>query len=262
MKRIITALVLTPIALALIFWADFWILQIAITGFALACAFEFRNLVGHFQIPKPAIAALGIGICLLLLPLPFAFPVMLVGTLLLLVTMLRVTDMRQTLPAAGAGILGILYIFGSWKTALLLARINPHWLMLGLAINWVGDTAAFLTGRAFGRHKLAPTISPAKSWEGAAGSLLISVVAASTYIRWFSPETPVAFAVVLAALANVAGQVGDLAESAMKRGAGVKDSGSTLPGHGGWLDRLDSSLFSMPVVYAMLLLADLVAKGW
>lgn len=262
MKRIVTALILTPIALALIFWADFRILQLAIAGFALACAFEFRNLVGHFQIPKPALTALGVGLCLLLLPLPFAFPVLLVGTLLLLVVMLRVTDMRQTLPSAGAGILGILYIFGSWKTGLLLASLNPHWLMLALAINWVGDTAAFLTGRMFGRHKLAPTISPAKSWEGAAGSLAIGVAAATVYMQWFSPETPLAFAILLAALANLAGQIGDLAESAMKRGAGIKDSGSTLPGHGGWLDRLDSSLFSMPVVYALLLVADLFRRGW
>ena len=262
MKRIVTALILTPIALALIFWADFRILQLAIAGFAFACAFEFRNLIGHFQLPKPAFTALGVGLCLLLLPLPFAFPVLLVGTLLLLVAMLRVADMRQTLPSAGAGILGILYIFGSWKTGLLLARLNPHWLMLALAINWVGDTAAFLTGRMFGRHKLAPRISPAKSWEGAAGSLVISVAAATAYMQWFSPETPLALAIPLAALANLAGQVGDLAESAMKRGAGIKDSGSTLPGHGGWLDRLDSSLFSMPVVYTLLLVADLFAKGW
>jgi len=262
MKRILTALILTPVALALIFWVDFWVLQIGIAAFALACAFEFRNLIGHFELRKPAFTALAIGLCLLLLPLPFAFPVLLIGTLILLIVMLRSGDMRQTLPPAGAAILGILYIFGSWKTALLLARLNPHWLMLALAINWVGDTAAFLTGRMFGRHKLAPTISPAKSWEGAIGSLVISVAAATAYIHWFAPEMPIAFALLLSALANVAGQIGDLAESAMKRGAGIKDSGSTLPGHGGWLDRLDSSLFSMPAVYAMLLLADLFSKGW
>lgn len=262
MKRIITALVLTPLAVALIFWADFWMLQVAIAGFALACAVEFRNLVGHFGLLKPSFPALGIGFCLLLLPLPYAFPVLLVGTLLLLISTLRAVDMRQTLPSAGAGLLGILYIFGSWKAGLLLVRLNPHWLMLALAINWVGDTAAFLVGRMIGRHKLAPVISPAKSWEGAAGSLVISVAAATAYIQWFSPDTPAAFAIVLAACANVAGQIGDLAESAMKRGAGIKDSGSTLPGHGGWLDRLDSSLFSMPVVYAILLTADLVARNW
>ncbi len=262
MKRILTALVLTPIAIALIFWVDFWILQIAIAGFALACAVEFRNLVGHFQLRKPEFTALGIGLCFLLLPLPYVFPVLLVGTLLLLTVMLRTDDMRQTLPSAGAGLLGILYIFGSWKAALLLVRINPHWLLLALAINWVGDTAAFLVGRAIGRHKLAPTISPAKSWEGAVGSLVISVAAAVAYIHWFSPETPAVFSILLAALANVAGQIGDLAESAMKRGAGIKDSGTTLPGHGGWLDRLDSSLFSMPVVYAFLLTVDLLQKGW
>ncbi|MDZ7638074.1 MAG: phosphatidate cytidylyltransferase [Bryobacterales bacterium] len=262
MKRIVTALVLAPLAVALILRADFRILQIAVSGFALVCAWEFRNLIGHFQFRKPGFAALGIGLCLLLLPLPYSFPVVLVGTLLLLSLMLGADDMRLTLPSAGAGLLGVLYIFGSWKTALLLVRFDPHWLLLALAINWVGDTAAFAVGRLIGRHKMAPVISPAKSWEGAVGSLTISVVAATFYIRWFSPETPLPFAIVLAALANVAGQVGDLAESALKRGAGVKDSGAMLPGHGGWLDRLDSSLFSMPVVYTLLLTAQLLAKGF
>lgn len=256
MKRVLTALVLAPLAIFLIFSPFFWLLQVMVAFFALACALEFRNLIGHFRFEKPAFAALGIGLCLLLLPLPYAFPVLLIGTLILLSLMLRAEDMRQTLPSAGAGLLGVLYVFGSWKSALLLARINPHWLMLALAINWVGDTAAFVVGRLIGRHKLAPVISPGKSWEGAAGSLVISVAAAVAYVQWFSPESSIGFAILIAACANVAGQVGDLAESALKRGAGVKDSGSMLPGHGGWLDRLDSSLFSMPVVYTVLLTAE------
>jgi phosphatidate cytidylyltransferase len=260
MKRVLTAVVLAPLAVFLIFSPNFWLLQVMVSFFAVVCALEFRNLIGHFRFEKPGVAALGIGLCLLLLPLPYAFPVLLVGTLLLLSLMLRAGDMRQTLPSAGAGMLGVLYVFGSWKTALLLARINPHWLLLALAINWVGDTAAFLVGRLIGRHKLAPVISPGKSWEGAAGSLVISVAAAVAYIHWFSPETSTGFAVLIAAFANVAGQVGDLAESALKRGAGVKDSGTMLPGHGGWLDRLDSSLFSMPVVYTALLTADYLLK--
>lgn len=262
MKRVLTAAVLAPLAVYLILWAEFWMLQVMVCAFAVACALEFRGLIGHFQFQKPAFTALGTGLCLVLLPLPYAFPVVLVGTLLLLSLMLRAQDMRQTLPSAGAGMLGVLYVFGSWKTALLLARINPHWLLLAVAINWVGDTAALVVGRLIGRHKMAPVISPGKSWEGAAGSLVLSVVAATAYIRWFDPDTSVVFAIVISALANMAGQVGDLAESALKRGAGVKDSGAMLPGHGGWLDRLDSSLFSMPVVYTILLTAQLLAAGF
>lgn len=262
MKRVLTALVLAPLAVFLIFGGHFWLTQVAVALFAVLCAVEFRNLIGHFQFQKPSITALVIGLCLLLLPLPYAFPVLMIGALVLLVLTLRGDDMRLTLPSAGAGLLGVIYVFGSWKTGLLLVRMDPHWLMLALAINWVGDSAAFAVGKMIGRHKLAPLISPGKSWEGAIGALIISTAIAVLYIRWFSPETSVALAILIACTANIAGQVGDLAESALKRGAGVKDSGTMLPGHGGWLDRLDSSLFSMPVVYTILLTAHLFEQGF
>lgn len=262
MKRVVTAAVLAPLAMAAIFGGNLLVVQVVVSAIATLCALEFRNLIGHFRFEKPLFAALGIGLCLLLLPLPYAFPVLMVGTLLMLALMLRSADMSLTLPSAGAAMLGIIYVFGSWKAALLLWRIDPHWLLMALAVNWVGDSAALATGRLIGKHKMAPVISPAKSWEGAAGSLLVSSALAAAYIGWFSPETPLWLAILIAAAANVAGQVGDLAESALKRGAGVKDSGNMLPGHGGWLDRLDSSLFSMPVVYTMLLTVELFAKGF
>lgn len=262
MKRVLTALVLAPLAVFLIFGGNFPVLQAAVAVFAILCAIEFRNIIGHFQFQQPAGTALGIGLCLLLLPLPYAFPVLMVGALVLLALTLRGGEPRLTLPSAGASLLGVIYVFGSWKTALLLVRIDPHWLMLALAINWVGDSAAFAVGRMIGKHKMAPVISPAKSWEGAAGSLVISAALAAAYIRWFSPETSLALALLIACAANIAGQLGDLAESALKRGAGVKDSGAMLPGHGGWLDRLDSSLFSMPVVYTILLTVQLFRQGF
>ncbi len=262
MKRVVTALVLAPLAVFVIFGGQLLLVQLVVAVIATLCAIEFRNLIGHFQFEKPLFAAFGIGLCLLLLPLPYAFPVLMVGTLLMLSLMLRSREMRLTLPSAGAAMLGIIYVFGSWKSAILLWRIDPHWLLLALAINWVGDSAALAVGRLIGRHKMAPVISPAKSWEGAIGSLVVSSALAVFYIQWFSPETPVWLALLLAAFANVAGQTGDLAESALKRGAGIKDSGSMLPGHGGWLDRLDSSLFSMPVVYTVLLTARLFTEGF
>ena len=130
--------------------------------------------------------------------------------------------------------------------------MNHHWLMFALLLSWAGDTAALYIGRAFGRHKLAPRLSPAKSWEGAAGSVAAGVLAGGVYSYYLLPGVPLRWVLALAAAGNVAGQVGDLCESALKRGAGVKDSGTLLPGHGGWLDRIDSSLFSVPVVYALL----------
>jgi phosphatidate cytidylyltransferase len=95
-------------------------------------------------------------------------------------------------------------------------------------------------------------VSPAKTWEGAVGSVAGGLLAGAVYAHYLIPSAPLFEVLLLAAAGNIAGQVGDLCESAMKRGAGVKDSGTTLPGHGGWLDRIDSSLFSIPVVYALV----------
>jgi phosphatidate cytidylyltransferase len=123
--------------------------------------------------------------------------------------------------------------------------------MFALLVNWVGDAGAYYVGKAFGRHKMAPRVSPQKSWEGAAASLVTSVLIAGGYLMHFVPAIGAPLAIGFAAAANVAGQLGDLVESAMKRGAGIKDSGAILPGHGGFLDRVDSTLFSLPVVYAL-----------
>jgi phosphatidate cytidylyltransferase len=103
-----------------------------------------------------------------------------------------------------------------------------------------------------GTHKMAPRLSPAKTWEGAVWSLAGSLLFGWLFLGHFAPEWSVADALLLSSATNVAGQMGDLAESALKRGAGRKDSGAVLPGHGGFLDRLDSSLFSMPVVFLWL----------
>ncbi len=146
----------------------------------------------------------------------------------------------------------MVYIFGAWRCAIGLREINPHWLMIALLVSWAGDTAALYVGRAFGRHKFAPRVSPGKTWEGCLGSVAGGTLAAAIYAHYLIAAAPIAAVLGLAAAANIAGQVGDLCESALKRGAGVKDSGSSLPGHGGWLDRIDSTLFSVPVVYAVL----------
>jgi phosphatidate cytidylyltransferase len=102
---------------------------------------------------------------------------------------------------------------------------------------------------------MAPRVSPNKSWEGAAASVATAALIGGAYLLRFVPGTTVIEAIGVTAAANIAGQVGDLAESAMKRGAGVKDSGAILPGHGGFLDRVDSTLFALPVIYGYLLLS-------
>ena len=160
---------------------------------------------------------------------------------------------------ASLGILG----FGTPYFALpiaslsLLQRIDPWLVFLLMAIVWLGDTAAYYAGSRLGRHRMAPTISPKKSWEGAAAGFVTSVVAAAVWSSWrLGRITPGLLA--LAALTAVAAQVGDLVESMVKRGSGVKDSGRVLPGHGGVLDRIDSILFPPILVYLYLMLFHLL----
>lgn len=147
---------------------------------------------------------------------------------------------------------GIVYIGGAWLCAFYLRELNPHWLLFAFLLCWAGDTAALYIGKNFGRHKLAPKISPGKTREGALASVAGGVLAGWLYAHFLIPSAPIGMVIFAAAVGNVAGQIGDLVESAYKRWGGVKDSGSSLPGHGGWLDRIDSSLLSIPVVYVLV----------
>jgi phosphatidate cytidylyltransferase len=174
-------------------------------------------------------------------------------------------DLAKGAAQAAALVMGIAYIFGAWKTAALLhdmpgtnmdPKAGPWWLLFALMINWIGDTGAYYVGRKFGKHKLAPHVSPGKSWEGAAASAVTGVIFGMIFLPLTIQGTSLWAAALVSLVANAAGQVGDLAESALKRGAGVKDSGTILPGHGGMLDRLDSSLFAMPVVYTLVMLLN------
>jgi len=132
-----------------------------------------------------------------------------------------------------------------------LILIPREWIFVLFAIIWVGDTAAYYGGRALGRHLLAPQVSPKKTVEGAVAGLAGSVIAGAVGGGLVLHE-PLTNTIVIAAVTAIAGQIGDLAESVLKRSAGVKDSSSILPGHGGILDRLDSLLFATPIFYWLL----------
>jgi phosphatidate cytidylyltransferase len=251
MRRILTALVLIPIIVYVVLWANFWVFLAVLATVACLCYREYNDIAKDYGFGAPG--PLGYAVGLLLLVWEGQPWLLIVGGALLMFTLaMRMEDLSKALPRSALLVTGIVYIFGCWKCALPLREVNPHWLMYGLMLNWAGDTGAYFIGRPFGRHKLAPRVSPKKSWEGSAASVVTSVLIAGAYLVRFVPQTPLWHIVLLTVAANVAGQLGDLAESAMKRGAGVKDSGSILPGHGGFLDRVDSSLFALPLVYAYL----------
>lgn len=147
---------------------------------------------------------------------------------------------------------GIIYV-GLLLGLLVSLRIEAgrEWLYLVILCTFASDTAAFFIGRAVGRHKLAPSISPGKTWEGAAGGLLGAVIISLLFTLSTPVQLPISYgeAIMLGVLISVCGQIGDLAESKLKRHKAIKESGTLMPGHGGLLDRLDSILFAGLAVY-------------
>jgi phosphatidate cytidylyltransferase len=250
MKRIITALLLIPFIAWVTLASPPWVFYIVLAGTGLLAYSEFDNIAAAGGIARAGWQGMAAGLVLLLAPNPEIVLVLI--AMLGLALALRVNNFAAALPAAGAFSLGVIYVFGAWRCAADLRALNPHWLLFAMALSWAGDTAALYIGRPFGKHKMAPRVSPGKSWEGAAGSVAGSMLFGGIYTHYLIPQVSIYEALALAAAGNIAGQVGDLCESELKRGAGMKDSGTRLPGHGGWLDRLDSSLFSVPVVYALL----------
>ncbi len=148
---------------------------------------------------------------------------------------------------------GVLYVgwLLSYLVALRLEDGGRYWVFLALFATFGSDTAAFFVGRALGRHRLAPRISPAKTWEGAIAGLLGAVIISLLFTLPAPWQLPLSYgqAIILGILVSVFGQLGDLAESLLKRHTGVKESGSLVPGHGGLLDRMDSVVFAGIVVY-------------
>jgi phosphatidate cytidylyltransferase len=251
MKRILTAAILAPTIAWVVLAAPPWLFFGVVIAVSLLSFYEYSGLVKAYGYPAPGPVAYAAGVLMMAVPGADYALLTLLALILLTIASSR-HDLSMSLPYTACCALGLLYIFGAWKCAIGLRSVSPWWLFFALVINWVGDSAAYYAGRNFGRHKLAPSVSPKKTWEGTLASLLVTLVLGVIYIQWRFPQFPLLQAALVAMLANAAGQVGDLAESALKRGAGVKDSGNILPGHGGWLDRVDSSMFSIPVVYWLM----------
>jgi len=178
--------------------------------------------------------------------------VLTIGTLV--AAALKGAPFNKLIVSSAATILGVLYVvfLGGHLVAIRTGfeqQLAAHLLSFFFLVLMGADTGAYYVGRAFGKHKLAPTISPGKTWEGVAGGIIAGLAFATLAHFWFFRELPLKLALPLAAVMVVLGILGDLTESALKRGAGAKDAANILPGHGGILDRLDSLLFNAPLLY-------------
>lgn len=264
--RLVTALVLLPVLIASILVAKLAPLFALLAGVALLLAlFEFWILAGKQQIRADPVAGF-LGAAALFTVFYFTDPreavdfSMVVVVLILLTicslvaAMLRGAPFERMLARSGATVLGVMYIvlLGSHLVAVrngFSAELSKDLLSFFFLVLMGSDAAAYYGGRAFGRHKLAPNVSPGKTWEGAIAGMLASLLLAAAAHYWFFRELPLKFALPLAAVMNVFGVLGDLTESALKRSAGAKDTAQLLPGHGGMLDRIDSLLFNAPLIY-------------
>jgi phosphatidate cytidylyltransferase len=159
--------------------------------------------------------------------------------------------LHDILPAISIGAAGLLFValpFSYFVRMSEIAGVGRQLVLFTLCLIWAGDIFAYFIGRSLGSIPMARALSPKKTWEGALGNVVGSLLVAVFFSRWM--QTDMLTMLVIAGLGNIAGQLGDLVESAYKRGAGVKDSSSLLPGHGGMLDRVDSLIFAAPVVWA------------
>lgn len=265
MKRILTAIVALPILLYTV-WSPSPYFFVALTAIAIVLALaEFYSLAVKVGCKPISVAGYIAG---LVVSASFIFdkPAFAVATLAALTiaaltaAMFHPDDMKQSLVSASATVFGVIYVallagclIGVRMIADAPQTGTPHiaakLLTTFFAIVMMTDTGAYYTGRSIGRHKLAPLISPGKTIEGAIGGFVMAVVTGVLCKVAFFHEIPTTDALVLGAVIGTIAQIGDLAESMLKRAAGVKDSGAILPGHGGMLDRVDSLLFCAPVLY-------------
>jgi phosphatidate cytidylyltransferase len=287
LKRVLTAVVLIPIVLVLILRAPVPVLALVAALVALLAVQELLKLAEAYGMrPFRWPTYIFVGLFFLFLALnPPSKPVLdtaifiytigfaaAVAPFVFLLVGTRRVELSSGFPAAAACVFAFVYIA---LPLAFLVQIRQQWsgafmLLYLLLVVWAGDIFAFFVGRSLGRHLMSPRISPKKTWEGALASLIASLVVGTLLYTYALPissallnarlmerrdgyfalqNPPLWTTLLLSAAINIAAQLGDLVESLIKRGAGVKDSGGILPGHGGMLDRIDALLFAAPVLW-------------
>jgi phosphatidate cytidylyltransferase len=263
MKRILTAVVVLPFLIASILISSLWWVFVLLAAAAMVLGlWEFYLLAKRLKLQPEVAAGYLAGAALITIPLQndpanvllmlFVILAVTIGTLIAVT--LRGAPFEKMIASVGSTLLGVLYIplLGSHLLGLRTGFPQPlsaHLLSFFFLVLMGSDAGAYYTGRALGKHKLAPSISPGKTWEGAVGGIVAALAMAALAHFWFFREFQLKYMLSLAAIMALLGIFGDLAESALKRGAGAKDAANILPGHGGILDRLDSLLFNAPLIY-------------
>jgi len=275
-SRVASALVLLPVIIALVWWSV-WSVAVTVVVAAVICLLELYGAfaAGGYH-PR---SGLGLGIMLALVLTAALRPVVAYDLLPLVLTAVVLASLiaelarpsqAATLPSWALTLSGTLYVGWLLSHFILLRELNTPlrpgplaalriepgaaWVYLALAITFLQDTVAYFVGRSFGRHKLAPRLSPKKTWEGAIGGMIGAIAGSLICLLLLGLPLSLSASLALGAVGGIVGPLGDLAESLIKRQVGLKDAGSIIPGHGGILDRADSLLFTAPALYYLILL--------
>ena len=269
--RLLTAAILIPLVVVAIWWGPNWLIAI-VSGFvAIAAMLEFFSVAAHHGVQAyrfwSCLAAAAVvaeqwyasrmasilrlsdlldrspKVTLEFVLFGFAFGV----ALIVLGTRRSLTEVLPSISVSAAGLIFVVLPFSAVIRLHGVDILGPQLLLFTVVMVWVGDTSAYFVGRSIGRWKMAPQISPNKTWEGAIANFLGALFVAAVFGYWMKLQP--AHMLAMAAVGSVAGQIGDLFESAWKRSAGVKDSGTLLPGHGGMLDRIDALILAAPAVW-------------
>lgn len=264
-KRVITAVVLAVALLVILLWLPPVATVIALTALLLAGAWEWSAFL-RLSAATPRITY--VAFVALLLPLAWRVGadhggrdlILLAAVLWWLTAFIWIAFAPRLVRRWAAGVAGVLALVPAWL-ALVYLRLAPpphgQWVLFTLVLVWVADIGAFFAGRRFGRIRLAPVVSPGKTWEGVLGGMALSALVAIAGSLWFHVSLAVFLPLCLATVAFSV--IGDLTESLLKRFAGLKDSGSIFPGHGGVMDRIDSLTGAAPVLLLGLTLLGVIA---
>jgi len=268
-ERILTTLVVLPLFVAAAWFGGWWFTAL-VALFGLCAAGEFYRLVSKAK--TPTMTRFGLAFVLLLIASPnlsygdFATKqicILVLGIVISLVWLLFLRQKEMAFSSWVWSLGGVIYLGLLFSHAVALRGVTygRNWVFFAIITNSCSDAAAYFIGRAWGRHHLAPNISPKKTWEGATGGIIGAVIAgvALSYLLNFPQEFGLGQAIFLSVLVSLAGQSGDLVESLFKRNMGAKESGNLLPGHGGVLDRIDSHIFVSVLLYYYALSLN---AGW
>ncbi len=253
-RRVLAAAILIPLVLASIFYVPRPIFLVLIDLVLVLALWELFGLLGRlgaarYWLTFPVVVGLPWIWCY---RGDWVLPYLVLGSILVMSwCVLAIRDMASGFPSAAGNLLALLYLGIPMSIPGLLQADHARELLLILVTIWMTDTAAYFTGKFFGRHKITPAISPSKSLEGYLAGFAAAAVTVPIYSHFLLPSWSVTFALLTGFVLGVLGTIGDLFESVLKRGAGIKDSSNLIPGHGGVLDRIDSLLFAFPSYYLL-----------